>query len=508
MAKEESRKVYDYDRELVRGKLLGGFRATGRESTVADLAGLTGLPLQQIEAELPAVADEFGARLRVTEKGDILYSFPDGMKSRYRGFGPSLKRILRLVKKGAVEVAKAVFKVWIMVMLVGYFVLFIALALFAMVASVAVQQGGGNRDSRSSNRRGGGLGGLWLTTSLFDSFIRIWFYSELFKSPETRNRQFMERRERRPLPKAIFSHVFGDGDPNAKWPEVEKKAVVAFLQTHKGVITMAEFMAISGMDPVDAELAINRYLLEFEGSPEVSESGVLYFNFPKLLARVGTTPEIMGSTVALKRLNKFSSNAPKADRTFRLINIFNLAFGGYFLYNALTIGTAIYVNTPQGYALRGGFPIVYSAAGYLFQLLGSTNPIPGLFWGLGVIPLIFSGMFFGIPVIRSIKQKAEDEKIKFENLRRVVYRNILSARDIFKPESVTPPLDEARPSDVRAAEKIAKRLAAWSGAEPSEGGYAYREIARTQAEVEKLRASIDTSAFAPGKAIFDTEAKA
>jgi len=189
VAKEESRKVYDYDRELVRGKLLGGFRATGRESTVADLAGLTGLPLQQIEAELPAVADEFGARLRVTEKGDILYSFPDGMKSRYRGFGPSLKRFFRLVKKGAVEVAKAVFKVWIMVMLVGYFVLFIALALFAMVASVAVQQGGGNRDSRSSGRRGGGLGGLWLTTSLFDSFIRIWFYSELFKSPETRNRQ-------------------------------------------------------------------------------------------------------------------------------------------------------------------------------------------------------------------------------------------------------------------------------------------------------------------------------
>jgi len=257
---------------------------------------------------------------------------------------------------------------------------------------------------------------------------------------------------------------------------------------------------------VDAELAINRYLLEFEGSPEVSESGVLYFNFPKLLARVGTTPEVMGSTVALKRLNKFSSNAPKVDRTFRLINIFNLAFGGYFLYNAITIGTAIYVNTPQGYALRGGFPIVYSAAGYLFQLLGSTNPIPGLFWGLGVIPLIFSGMFYGIPVIRSIKQKAEDEKIKFENLRRVVYRNILSARDIFKPESVTPPLDEAKPSDVRAAEKIAKRLAAWSGAEPTEGGYAYREIARTQTEVEKLRANIDTSTFAPGKAIFDTEA--
>ncbi|HWR13071.1 MAG TPA: hypothetical protein VN445_14700 [Rectinemataceae bacterium] len=506
MAKEENRKVYDYDRELVRGKLLGGFRATGREATVADLAGLTGLPLQQIEAELPAVADEFGARLRVTEKGDILYSFPDGMKSRYKGFGPTLKRILRTVKKGAIEVSKAVFKVWIMVMLVGYFVLFIALALFAMVASVAVQQGGGGRDSRSDNRRGGGgLGGLWLTTRLFDSFVRIWFYSELFKSPETRSRQFMDRRERRPLPKAVFSHVFGDGDPNVKWPEVEKKAVVAFLQTHKGIITMAEFMAISGLDPVDAELAINKYLLEFEGSPEVSESGALYFSFPKLLSRVGTTPELMGSTVALKRLNKFSSNTPKADRVFRFINVFNLAFGGYFLYNALTIGSAIYVRTADGYALRGGLSIIYSAAGYLFQMLGAANPIPGLFWGLGVVPLVFSGLFFAIPLIRSIKQKAEDEKIKFENLRRVVYRNILSARDVFRPESVTAPLDEARPADAHAAEKIAKRLAAWSNAEPASGGYEYREILRTQEEAEKQRLKIDISAFAPGKAIFDTE---
>ena len=505
MAKEENRKVYDYDRELVREKLLGGFRSAKRESTVADLAGLTGLPLSQIEAELPAVADEFGARLKVTEKGDILYSFPNGMKSRYKGFGPSLKRALRALKKGAIEVSKAIFKVWIMVMLVGYFVLFLALALFAMVASVAMQQGGGGRDSRSDRRGGGGLGGLWLTTRLFDSIIRIWFYSELFKGPETRYRQSMERRERKPLHKSIFSHVFGEGDPNPNWSVVEKKAFVAFLQTHKGVITMPEFMAITGMDPIDAELAINKYLLEFEGSPEVSEAGVLYFNFPKLLARVGTTPELMGSSVALKRLNKFSMNTPKADNAFRLINIANIAFGGYFLYNAAAVGTAIYVSTPKGFTLRGGFAFIYSATGYLFQMLGAANPVPGIFWGLGIVPLVFSAFFFGIPIIRAVRQKAADEKIKFENLRRIVYRNILSARDLFRPESVSTSIDEARPADSRAAEKIAERLAAWSSAEPSSEGYRYDEIIRIQEEAEKLRQKIDASSFAPGRTVFDTE---
>jgi len=504
VAREENRKVYDYDREGVRERLLGGFRSSGREATVADLAGLTGLPLPQIEAELPAVADEFGGRLRVTEKGEILYSFPNGMKSRYRGFGPSMKRILRSLKKAAVEVSKAIFKVWIMGMLVGYFVLFLALALFAMVASVAIQQGGGSRD-RSDRRGGGGLGGLWLTSRLFDSLIRIWFYSEFFKGPETRNRQALDRRQRRPLYKAIFSHVFGDGDPNGNWAEVEKKAVIAFLQTHKGIITMPEFMAITGLDPLEAELAINKYLLEFEGNPEVSEAGALYFSFPRLLARLGTTPELLGSSVALKRLGKFSSNTPKADNIFRLINVFNLAFGGYFLFNAVSVGGAFYVSTAKGLALRGGFLFLYSATGYLFQLLGSANPLPGIFWGLGIVPLAFSALFFGIPVLRSLRQKARDELIKLENLRRLVYKNVLASSETFRPESLAIPVNEARPADSGATEKIARKLAAWSGAEPDSGGYRYGEIARTQEEAEKLREGVDLSSLAPGRAVFDTE---
>lgn len=505
MIKEESGKVYDYDREKVREKLLGGFRTAQSESTVADLAGLTGLPLAQIEAELPAVADEFGARLKVAETGEILYSFPKGMRSRYKGFGPTMKRALRALKKSLAEASKFIFKAWIVVMLVGYFVLFLALALFAMVASVAVQRGGGGSDSRSDRRGGGGLGGLWLTTRLFDSLVRIWFYSELFKPPEARYREAERRRERKPLHKSVFSHVFGDGDPNRSWADVEKKAVLAFLQTHKGIITLPEFMAITGLDPADAELAINRYLLEFEGSPEVSEAGALYFSFPKLLARVGTTPEFAGSSVQLKRLNKFSSNTPKADNVFRLVNAFNIVFGGYFLYNAVAVGGAFYVNTAKGIALRGGFPFIYSATGYLFQMLGAANPVPGIFWGLGIVPLVFSALFFAIPILRSLRQKAQDEKIKFENLRRVVYRNILSARGLFRPESVDVSLDEATPADSRAADKIADRLAAWSGAEPVSGGYEFREIIRIQDEAERLRAAIDPSSFVPGKTVFDTE---
>jgi hypothetical protein len=504
VTENKSGKLYDYDRAKVQERIVRGFRQGRTESTVADLAGLTGLPLQQLETELPAVADEFGARLKVTDSGEILYSFPRGMRSRYTGFGPRMKKFLRVLGRASAEAAKAVFKAWIVVMLVGYFVLFLALALFALVASVAVQQGGSGGRSRD-DRRGGGLGGLWLTTRLFDSLIRIWFYSELFKGPEQRG-YAAARKEKRPLHKAVFSHVFGDGDPNRNWATIEKRAVLAFLQTHKGLITMPEFMAVTGMEGPEAELAINAYLLEFEGSPEVSESGSLYFSFPKLLSRAepgsGSSPQ----PLPLKRLEAFSSNVPKADRTFRLINVFNLAFGGYFLYNAAAVGSAIYIMTTKGLRLKGGFALIYSAAGYLFQLLGSANPIPGMFWGLGVVPLLFSGLFFAIPVLRSIAIKRRNEAVKFENLRRIFYGRAIKTKGELKPEEVQAPVDEARPADAAAAERIAKNLAAWSGAEVTEKGYEYKEIARVQEDIEGLRSAIDAGKYAPGPAVFDTDA--
>ncbi|HRZ90875.1 MAG TPA: hypothetical protein P5117_15445, partial [Spirochaetia bacterium] len=152
MAKET--KVYDYKTAAVRDRLASEFRNTRGEATVADLVVRTGLPKYQVETEVRAVADEFGARLRVTESGEILYSFPRGLHSRYRGLGPTLKRLWKALRKGAAAVAAFLFKIWIVVMLVGYFVLFLALTLAALAASIAAQTAG-NRDSRGRNRGGG-----------------------------------------------------------------------------------------------------------------------------------------------------------------------------------------------------------------------------------------------------------------------------------------------------------------------------------------------------------------
>mgnify|MGYP003870398197 CR=1 FL=1 len=503
MTMKETR-ILDYGKDEVREKLLQAFRRGQKEYAAADLARVTGLPLAQINAEMPALADEYRGRLKVSDKGDLIYSFPEGLRSRYKGFGPALARFAKAFARGAVRAGKALFKIWILVTLVGYFVLFIALALVAFFGSIAIQQGGG-RD-RDNRRGGGGLGGLWLTTRLFDSLVRLWFYSELFKDPETRYRQQLQRRERKPLHKAVFSHVFGDGDPNADWDSLLKKAFVAYVQTHKGVITMPEFMALSGLRPGDAQDRITRFLVEFEGRPEVTENGALYFFFPSLLAAASQVPSAAASTFPMKKLKSFSSNSRKLDNTFRWVNIVNLLFGSYYGWHALNIGTDVLVRTPDGIGLRGGFAFLYSSTIYLFAQLGVAQPAVVVGWLLGAAPLAFSLLFFSIPLVRSLRLKSENEQLKRENLRRLLYATVLGAPQRLNPAAIQTGMMEATAASPKALEEELDHLAAWASGEPdADGTWSFKDIHFTLEEAERVRAAIDESKFAPGQTVFDTE---
>jgi hypothetical protein len=510
MMSAAEKKVYDYDEAKVRDRLVDVFRKRKGEATTADLVALTGLPKAQVDAEIKAVSDEYGARLRVTDSGEILYSFPSGMKSRYKGFGPSMKRFWKAFSKGAIRVGTLLFKVWIVVMLVGYFALFVALAILALLASFAASVSG--KDDRGE---GDGIGGFFLAGRLLDTMVRIWFYSELFMTPEQRMARVDRKRAKRPLHKAIYSFVFGDGDPDSGWDGVEKKAFVAFVQANKGIITNPEFMALTGLPPLDAEERINRYLYEFEGSPEVSEGGTIYYVFPSLMRRKDRADRTFGGTVPMKRIAPFSSNAKKANRTFCVLNGVNLVFGSYFLFESLASNAQLVERLYSGrYATRlvtmGGLDGFYYFTHQIFgKLVGVADPAAFLGIGLGAVPLVFALFFYGIPAIRARRLEARNERARTENLRRVAYRAVLDSPVAVRPESIPVYDDAARPKDSRAAEKALTELAAWSRAEPgSDGSFHFGEIERSKAEAAKVRASVDLSRYDLGGVNFDSDAPA
>jgi hypothetical protein len=464
---------------------------------------------------VPAVSDEYSGRLEVTESGEIKYSFPRGFTSRYHGFRAGLRRFTDKLGKGVKVVGKGVFKGWIMVMLVGYFVLFMVLALAALLLSVAASMSGNGR----SESKGGGLGGLFLASHIFDLVIRIWFYSELTKSLDPSRSGRPAQKKGKPLFKAIFSFVFGDDDPNADWQAREKQAVISYLQVSKGVISLPEFMNLTGLPPQEADRAITAYCAEFGGSPEATDDGTVVYRFDALLRRADKRDRSFGSSSPLKRLAAFSSNQKNMNVWFSVINGVNLLFGSYFLSSALSTGavsivTSIARNGKQVVSLvaqSGGTPSYLYGLTYALSTALIENPLPLITIGLGVVPLVFSLFFWLIPLIRSGLVKKDNERIRMENLRKLGYSRIWGfPRNVKRADiGATVEMDASRPRNLGAAQdRVIKELGSYAVPEVSvadDGStvYSFTELEREKAALEKYRAGVQATDI--GATVFDSE---
>jgi hypothetical protein len=489
------------DREAYQ-KVTDAFRGRRNGATVADIVAKTALPLRTVRELVPVAADEYSARLEVTESGEILYSFPHGFVSKYRGFRAGLRKAAEKIKKGIKIAASAFFKVWIMLMLVGYFLFFMLIALAALLLSVAASSSSNER----SSRRGDGIGGLYLASRIFNLIIHIWFYSELLKpiDPYYRGRGTISpaRPKSRPLHKAIFSFIFGDGDPNADWPSREKQAVIAYIQANRGVISLPEVMALTGLPPDKAEERITAYCAEFGGLPEATEDGTVVYRFDGLLLRADTqNRSFPGLSGPIKRLKSFSVNEKKMNVWFSLINGVNLVFGSYFLYNALNTGAIL---------TQEAFNASSYLYGFLYLILSQVivNPLPVIIFVLGFVPLIFSLLFWLIPGLRFVGNKRENEEITLENFRKSGYGRIWDAPLAVKPQEFTPQAKECRPRNLAAAQdRVVKEFGVYAIPDVSldETGkpvYAFGELDREKATLEKYRAGIAPGDL--GKVVFDS----
>jgi hypothetical protein len=464
-----------------------------RGRSAADLSAVTALPLETVRELLPGAADEFHGRLEVTASGEILYSFPRGFTSRYRGFSVFAARALERAGRFFRAAGVLLFKVWIMVMLVGYFALFMLIALSAMMLSVAASSGSSGRGGRR-----GSSGGLYLTSSIFNMIIRLWFYSELLGNSRD-GRRASPARSKKPLHRAIFSFVFGEGDPNGDWAEKRKKALIAFLRTHRGVISLPDFMALSGLPPEEAEAELLACCAEFGGSPEASGEGTIVYRFDEILR--GSEREKGSAELPAKRLWKFSSNEKSMNVWFGIINTVNLLFGGYFFYHALNAGAIL--SQEQFRQSSRLYGLTWYFSGQFTQ-----DPLPLITVGLGLVPLVFSLLFWLVPVLRGFREKGENERIRMENLRKAGFGRIWSRPLAVESGDIQGPEPAYRPAKLAAAQdRIIKEMGAWSvpDVEIGEKGntvYSFRELDREKQALEKYRAGIRVEEL--GDIVFDT----
>ena len=473
-------------------KITDALKRRKKGATTADICAATALPLSTVHELLPKAADEYSGRLQVTQSGEILYHFPEGFKSRYRGIGVWLKKA---AQKSGVFIKTSLsflFKVWIMVMLIGYFVLFIALALASVFISVAAKSSG--RD-----RKGGGFFGF----GFFDLLIRLWFYSELTR-PHYGNRNVTQNKKQySPMHKAIFSFVFGEDDPNRDWQERQDRAVIAYIQANRGVISLAEYMAFTGEISIDAEQALLAFCSKYAGSPEVTEEGTIVYRFNELLLRADKvkTDELIPP---IKRLKIFSGNSKSKNGWFIAINAVNLIFGSYFLYQSFSAGQLL---TEIQYQAASS---LYSYTHYFLQMI-TSDPVSIIRTVLGLTPLLFSFFFWLIPALRYFLEKEENEEIKLANFKRYGFGKIWTSPEKIDAEKfLNAPNAECKPKNIsEARDRVIKDIGAISipEIEQNENGkiiYSFNELADEKRALENYRAGIDPRQSLLGNTVFDS----
>jgi hypothetical protein len=374
-----------------------------------------------------------------------------------------------------------------MAMLVGYFVLFILIVLAAVLFVVVASASNKQRDRRNSN----GSGNAYFLSSIINIIFRFWFYKSLMDTgyPASYRRREKRDDDERPLYKKVFSFVFGDGDPNGNWAEKEAMGVIDYLRKKNGVISLPEFVILTGLDIPRAEREILSYCVKYAGMPEATEDGTVVYRFDSLLLAAEKNAASARNKVPLKSPWKFSANKDKTNTAFALINLVNLGFGAYFLY--------FFLNPA---ALNASFSYLFRFAYSLLDALG-VSPFLPVAVGLGLVPVLFSLFFWTVPALRKTIIKKKNAAIDLENRRKQGFAAIWDS-----PLEVTE--DVFR--DAGETGRMIKEIGAYSVPdvfidERGKTVYSFKELNEEKKALEKYREQADKNRGDLGGIVFDSD---
>ncbi|KAH9315523.1 hypothetical protein KI387_024150, partial [Taxus chinensis] len=256
--------------------------ALGRRVTIGDVASKAGLKLNQAETALQALAADSGGFLEVSDEGDVLYVFPSDYQVKLAA------KSLRLRFKPVVDKLKAVAEYLIRV---SFGTALLASIVIVYTAIIAILSGRSEEDNRGRRERSYDPGFSRSYNSGFNFFISpadlFWYWDPYYyRRPRRKEGGGMNFFE------AVFSFVFGDGDPNQGIEEERWKLIGEYITSHGGVVTAEELAPYLDVSPVDEDKEDESYvlpvLLQFDGRPEVDNKGNILYRFPSLQRTAST----------------------------------------------------------------------------------------------------------------------------------------------------------------------------------------------------------------------------
>ena len=268
--------------QRLRDDVLDSIESLGGAVTVGDVASAAGCKVSEAESAMTAIAADTGAALEVSELGDIRYVFPKGARGALGQKSFKIKTVEPALETAG-KVGSYLARVSFGTTLIASIAIVYA-AIFALLSS---------RDSDRDDRRGGGSGGgmFFGPRMYFSPFDFLWYWDPYYYERRAYRAQLEGARDMNFF-EAVFSFVFGDGDPNAEFERRRWALVGLAIQRNDGALT-AEQLAPFLDRPDDAvgtedESFVLPALTRFGGVPEVDKaSNEIVYRFESMESTAG-----------------------------------------------------------------------------------------------------------------------------------------------------------------------------------------------------------------------------
>ena len=359
----------------------------GYRVTVGDVATQIGLNIAEVNQSLLALAADAGGHLQVAESGDVVYQFPRNFRDILRN------KYLQIRLR---EWWKKVWSVLFYLIRISFGILLVASILLITVTIIIIMTASSNRDddNRSSSRGNN----FFFFPDLF------WYFSPNYR--DTRQERLRERGEGSEMNffEAVFSFLFGDGDPNASLEERRWEEIGAVISNNQGAVVAEQIAPY--LDDVgekyqqEYEDYMLPVLVRFNGMPQVSSDGQIVYYFPELQVRASKKQRRSIS----EYLHEFSWNFSAASSGQILLSA---GLGGVNFVGALILGNL----------LRNG-----TIAAQIGGLVAFVQGIYGLL-------LAYGTGFLAIPLIRYFWIKRRNDEISTRNLQRQERARLLAGAD-------------------------------------------------------------------------------
>ncbi|WP_414579054.1 hypothetical protein [Anabaena sp. CCY 9402-a] len=359
----------------------------GYRVTVGDVATQAGLNLAEANQGLLALATDAGGHLQVAETGDVVYLFPRNFRDILRN------KYFKLKLQEWWQKLWGVLFYLIRISFAIFLIASIALITITIIVIITALNSSSDNDNRSSNSSSSW--GFFYIPDLF------WYFNPNHQNYPEQRRRGRQQDSQMNFFEAVFSFLFGDGNPNARLEERRWQEIAAVIRSNRGAIAAEQIAPYLDNLGAGYQQEYEDYmlpvLLRFNGQPKVSSEGQIVYYFPELQVRASNKKQESVTTYLEELPWRFSAAGSGQIMLSAGLGIANLV-------GALVLGSL----------LRDGIVAA--------QLGGLVAFVQGIYWLL----LAYGVGFLGVPLIRYFWIKWRNGKILTRNRDRISRARLLA----------------------------------------------------------------------------------